>query len=380
MGFVKKIEPLSPSKKIIHHNRLELSAADIRACVAVLKSGQLAQGPKVEALERAWAQASGKKFAAAVSSGVSALRLGLHALGVKAGDEVIVPGYSCVALMNPILSLGAKPILADIVDDGLTLDPADVAKSITRRTKAVVAVHLFGMPAPVAELMKLGLPVLEDCAHGIGGYMGKHPFGSVGTLNFSSFYATKMIGAGEGGVVAGDDVSQIEKIRCARDYGNQAPDAHHLNDKLTELEAALALSQLQRLKRILARRKRIFEGYTRKIFRCGLDLELPSDRPGRIHYRYIVTLKRPGAAGVVEALKSRSVVATQPVWDLRSTWIWPGPGRLPGCAKAFDRVVSLPFHAKITEEDQKRVVDALSKVLVDKVTLHKRRERDSNPR
>jgi len=195
----------------VKHNKVEFSTLEALAAARVIKSGQIIAGPKVKELERLWACTVKSEDAAMVSSGLSALKLALIALGVSDGDEVIVPGYSCSALQISALSIGAKPILADIKDD-LTLDPKDVGKRITDKTKAIIAVHTFGAYCDIKSLQKLGVSIVEDMAHGV--------FLMNGTLCISSFWPTKLIGSTGGGIVAGDK-RLVKKVKKYRYYGDQ---------------------------------------------------------------------------------------------------------------------------------------------------------------
>ena len=350
---------------IVPHSRPFVGLPEVQAISSVLMSHQLAQGYKVRELEQRWCEATGTRVSAAVGSGVAALRLALLALEVGPEDEVIVPAYSCVALFNAVLALGATPVPADVIPDYWTLAPDDVHRHLTRRTKAIIAVHLFGCPFAFAELAVFGLPIVEDCAHGIGGFSGDSPFGGIGTLSMSSFYATKMLVAGEGGIVAGYNPTLIDRVRQARDYGDQSPDGRHLNDKMTDIEASLALVQLSRLSDILARREdraRRYHSSLESLYRAKL-VELPIDIPGRIWYRYAVRLTRHMATSVVEKMAAEGVRAEQPVWDLRRTKVWNDT--FVNSSLAFDHIISLPLYPDLTELEQNRVCAAFRRCLED---------------
>lgn len=348
---------------VVRHSQCTVTEGEIAAVVAVLRSGHVAQGPRVGELEARWARATSTTAAAAVSSGVGALRLALIAVGVGPGHEVILPAYSCVALMNAALALGAVPVLADVLPGSWTLSPADVRRRLTPRTKAIIAVHLFGCTADMGELLALGVPVIEDCAHGIGGSADGRPFGGLGTVSISSFYATKMLAGGEGGIVASTDTRLIERVRQARDYGDQPPDGRHLNDKMTDMEAALVMGQLGRLTETLAERERLAHRYQeilRPLADAGL-LELPSEMGGRIWYRYAPLLSRHQAPAVAAEMAARGLKSDQPVWDLRSTPVWRDD--CPSTGVAFDRLLSLPLYPGLSHFDQQRVCAALSAAL-----------------
>lgn len=353
-GFVFALD-----RGTIQHSRPWLGKKDAAAAESAVLSRHIAQGALVQELERYWAAATQRHSAVAVGSGLAALRLSLLALGVGPGDEVIVPAYSCVALLNAVLALGAKPVLADIRCDDWTLSPDDVARRMTSRSKAIIAVHLFGAPAPIRALMKFGVPIVEDCAHGIGGLCDGGQFGSCGTLSMASFYATKMLAAGEGGVVAANSELLLGRIRRARDYGDQPPDGRHLNDKMTDLEAALALAQLARLHEILARRVQRAERYHKELHDLadqGL-VRLPALSPNRVWYRYAVRLLKHRASKVLDTLTKLGVRVEHPVWDLRGTAYWATG--LDTAALAFDRIVSLPLYPDLSEWEQALVCAAL---------------------
>lgn len=347
----------------VPHSRPFIGEAEVVAASSVLRSLFLAQGPVGAELEEAWCAQTGMAAAACVGSGVGALRLGLLALGIGPGDEVVVPAYSCVALLNAPLALDARPVLADVEIDDWTLSVDDVQRRLTPASRAIVAVNLFGMPSRLAELADLGLPVIEDCAHGIGGQTSAGPFGGGSEVSMSSFYATKMIGAGEGGIVAASRPELVERVRRARDYGDQLPSADHLNDKMTDVEAAIALSQLNRLGEILrlrAERAAVYEQTLAPLAEQGLVV-LPESNQHRIWYRYAARLLRHDAAEVCDRMTARGVHAERPVWDLSASEFWRDD--LDGSTEAFRRVISLPLFPGLGHEEQARVCEALADCL-----------------
>lgn len=372
LGFVVDDQKSTPECYVfsrplpdIQHSRPFLGAAEAEAAASVIASGQLSMGPVAKELEQRWCDLTSMSDAACVSSGLAALRLALLALDVGPGDEVLMPAYSCVALLNAVLALDATPVLADIKEDDWTLSPSDVKQRVTNKTKAIIAVHLFGMPAAIPDLLSLSLPVVEDCAHGIGGSCNGRPFGGVGTVNISSFYATKMIAAGEGGIVAAHDRALINRVRCARDYGDQLPNRHYLNEKMTDIEAALAHEQVKRLPEMLSLRLERAERYDKwlaPLAERGL-IVLPQRLPGRIWYRYTVRLVRHAAGAVCEWMAKHRVRVEQPVWDLRESAFW-SPA-LEVSALAFDRVISLPLYPDLNAADQEIVCHTLSRCLED---------------
>ena len=351
------------STPVIPHSRPFLGKEEVEAVSRVLASRHIAEGPEVESLEKEWSAATGTRGAACVGSGLAALRLTMHAMGVKQGGEVIVPAYSCISVLNAVLALGATPVLADVERDRWTLDPVSAAQQRTSRTKAIIAVHLFGMPARLGALEEIGVPVIEDCAHGIGGFVGKGPFGGATAASVASFYATKMIAAGEGGVVASNHEQILAAVRQARNPSDQTPNGVHLNDKMTDMEAAIARVQLSRLKWTLSEREKRARRYSQLLSDVadrGL-LVLPGAAEGRIWYRYAVRLTHGSAAAVAGALQKQGIFADQPVWDLRGAVKWMAG--LQGTEIAFDRVLSLPLYPDLTDAEQERVCERLTEVM-----------------
>ena len=187
------------TQHIIPHSKPSLGLKEVAALMRVMQSGQIAQGTAVDVFEKELAQITGVKGAVAVSSGTAALHLGLLALGIGKGDEVLLPSYVCTALLNAIHYTHATPRLVDIHPDSFNIDASMVKKSLSKRSKAIIVPHLFGLPADLDDLLAMGVPVIEDCAHALGmSYHGK-TVGGFGVFSFASFYATKLITTGEGG-------------------------------------------------------------------------------------------------------------------------------------------------------------------------------------
>jgi perosamine synthetase len=347
----------------VPHSRPWIEHKEIEAVVSVLNSRQLSQGPCVAELERLWCKATQCSAAAAVGTGLGALRLALLALGVGSGNEVILPSYCCVALANAALAIGATPVCADVDFDSWTLSAEDVQRKVTKQTKAIIAVHLFGYPADVQKLAAFDVPVIEDCAHGIGGTTGSTPFGGGSQLSIGSFYATKMLCAGEGGIVASPHANLINLVIKSRDYSDQEASGSRLNDKLTDFQAALAIAQLQKLKEILYRRQaraRRYHSLLAGLVDEGL-IALPLDTAGRIWYRYTIRLTRHLARKVSQRMREFSVSAELPV----HSWRQPGTSdkTLPVTMEAFDRLLSLPLYPDLSVLEQDLVVSSLRSAL-----------------
>ncbi|MGH3000853.1 MAG: DegT/DnrJ/EryC1/StrS family aminotransferase, partial [Gaiellaceae bacterium] len=202
----------------------ELGDEELAEVAAVLETGQLTMGPKVDEFEALLCGATGTAHAAAVSSGTAALHVAVLALGVGPGDEVLVPAYTFPATANVVALAGAKPVLVDVDPVTMNLDPEDAARRVTARTKAVLAVHLFGRPARMEQLPDV--PVLEDAAGALGASHAGRPCGSLGLLACFSFHPRKIVTTGEGGAVTTGDADIDERVRSLRHHGWSPSDAY----------------------------------------------------------------------------------------------------------------------------------------------------------
>ena len=245
----------------------------MQAIATVVRSGQLCLGACVQQFERGMAAFVGVSGGVAVSSGTAALELALRALGVGPGDEVILPSYVCAAPWLATVRVGAEPRVVDIDPTTYAIDPGRASKLLSARTKAIIVPHPFGLPADLTKLQTLGIPLIEDCAQTLGATEAGRPVGSVGVMAICSFYATKLLCVGEGGMVLSQDSALLEKCRALRDY-DEAPslDAAAYNYKMTDVQAALGLSQLARFRSFLDRRATIASAYQAALARTGLVL------------------------------------------------------------------------------------------------------------
>ncbi|MBI2204635.1 MAG: DegT/DnrJ/EryC1/StrS aminotransferase family protein [Candidatus Rokubacteria bacterium] len=322
-----------------------------------MAGGQVAQGPEVAAFERALARRFGTPAAAAVSSGTAALQLALRAVGVGPADEVIIPTYVCDALWHAVMQVNATPVLADADPVTLSLAPDDAKRRLTRRTRCLVVPHAFGRPVDMPAFTALGVSVVEDCAQTISPSDATSPVGSLGTIAIGSFYATKLLTTGEGGVVAGPE-ALVAQARGARDYDEQPDLVPRGNFKLTDMQAALGLAQLERLDGFLARRRAIAARY-----RAALQdspCRLPDDSPGHVYHRFVVAVTRP-VADVLSALHARGVVARRPVF--RPLHRALGIGGYPEADRLWDASLSLPCYPTLTDDDVDRVAASLREAL-----------------
>jgi perosamine synthetase len=343
---------------LIPHARPTVTEADAERVARAVRSGQLAQGPEVAAFERELADRLGVEAVAVVSSGSAALELGLRALGVGAGDEVIIPTYVCAALHHAVTRCGARPVLADADPPTLSINVDDVKRRLGPRTRALIVPHAFGLAVDLEPLRALGVPVVEDCAQTLGVRIEGRPVGSLGRLAVCSFYATKLLTTGEGGAVAGP-AALVARVRDTRDYDERDDLAPRFNYKLTDLQAALGRGQLARLDQFIARRRVLAARYRGRL--AGVAAGLPGDAGGRhVYHRFVVTVDRP-LGPLIAALEARGVGARRPVY--RPLHRALGLDGYPEAERLWARALSLPCYPTLTDAEADTVATALAEAL-----------------
>lgn len=343
--------------------------------VSVLRSGMIAQGPLVEAFESAVSSMTGVGHAVAMSNGTASLIAALHVLGVGAGDEVITSPFTFVATLNAILAVGARPRFADIDATTFTVCPASVEALLTSRTRVVLPVHLYGQPADMTAIATIavrhGLAVVEDAAQALGATHAGRAAGSFG-LGAFSFYATKNVTTGEGGMVTTNDDALAESLRLFRNQGMRQPyeyGAFGLNLRLTDLQAAMGLPQLDQLPDITARR-----AHNAAVLTAGLSdirgLAIPRVRDGDRHvfHQYTVRIEAGARidrdalkstldeAGIGAAVYYPKLVFEHPCFRHHPSIVIDD---CPTAAAATGHVLSLPVHQHLSDSDLERIVSTV---------------------
>jgi dTDP-4-amino-4,6-dideoxygalactose transaminase len=353
-----------------------LLGADERAAVErVLTSGMLAQGPEVAAFEAEFSEHVGGRPCVAVNSGTSALLLGLLALGVGPGDEVIVPSFSFAATANAVALTGAAPVFVDIEPTHFGIDPDAVRRAIGERTAAVMAVHLYGHPAAADLLAAIaadhGLAFVEDAAQAHLAALGGRPVGTFGAFAAFSFYPTKNMTAGEGGMVVCADEATARHVRLLRNQGMERRYANEIvgyNARMTDLHAAIGRVQLRRLPEWTAARRRnaafLTEALAPTAERAGLVLPAVGAGADPVWHQY--TVRSPhrdelvatlGGLGVPTGVYYPTPIHRLPAYDLDLD--------LPQTAAAAESVLSLPVHPLLSDAHLDRIVAAVDQAVAE---------------
>jgi dTDP-4-amino-4,6-dideoxygalactose transaminase len=331
-----------------------------QAFAEVLEGGKFVFGPNVAAFEREAADYLGVPETVGVANGTDAIVLVLDALGIGRGDEVICPAFTFYATAEAIARREATPVFADIDPATLNLDPADVERKLTQRTKAIMPVHLFGRPAPLGDLAGLGVPIVEDAAQAFG----SPDIAGTGIASTFSFYPTKnLFGLGDGGLIAVRDELLAERIRMLRFHGSKAKKTFEYigyNSRLDEIQAAALRIFLRRLDDWTAARREAAARYVE----LGLDelCEIPVDEPGHVYHLFVC--RSPERDRIRAALTEAEIGNAeyyQPPLHLQPALRYLGyeEGSLPETERASRDNFSVPLWAGITAEQQERVVDVV---------------------
>jgi dTDP-4-amino-4,6-dideoxygalactose transaminase len=339
----------------------------------VLESQQFIMGPEVGRLEAEVSALIGCSFAISCASGSDALLLALMALGVDSGDEVITTPFSFVATAGSISRLKAKPVFVDIDRETYNVDGTQLEAAITNRTKAIIPVHLFGLPADMGTISEIagahGLPVIEDAAQSIGSRYNGRYVGNIGICGCFSFFPSKNLGgAGDGGMMTTNDAELAERLSVLRSHGSRKKyqyDLLGINSRLDSLQAAILLVKLKHLDEATKARQRNADRYRQLFKQAGLDglIALPIQPEGRRHvYNQFVIRAHErhqlrehlGHCGIPTEIYYPSPLHLQPAF----AYLGYRPGAFPRAEDASQHVLALPVFPQMTEEQQKIVVDA----------------------
>lgn len=358
------------SKGFIPVAKPNIGVKERRAVDRVLRSGMLAQGPEVAAFESEFSEkvVDGRPCVA-VNSGTSAQHLGLLASGVRPGDEVIVPSFTFAATANAVALTGATPVFADISSDTHCVNPESIEAAITPRTVGIMPVHLYGHPAPMTEIMDLAakhhLAVFEDAAQAHLAKLGGKRVGTFGAFAMFSFYPTKNMTSGEGGMVVCEDESLARTVRLLRNQGMERQYENEVvgfNNRMTDVHAAIGRVQLRQLDKWTARRQ-ANAAFLSKHLPASVT---PHTAPTAEHVYHQYTIQVQGDRDhIARDLRERYGVGTgvyypTPSHLLKSLEHYPRANELPHTRAASQSVLSLPVHPQLSRADLNRIVKAVA--------------------
>ena len=381
-----------PQREFIPFHKPAIGEDEIQSVVETLKSGWLTTGPKVKRFEEDFARYLGCGHAIAVNSGTAALHLALDAIGIKEGDDVIVPTMTFAATAEVVLYFRANPVLVDCEPETLNLDPKQIEAAITSKTKAIIPVHIAGQPCNMDEILKIAkkhdLKVIEDAAHALpAGCQGKK-VGTIGDITCFSFYATKTITTGEGGMATTENPEWANRMRVMSLHGISLDAWDRYTDKgswyyeiirpgykynLTDIAAAIGIEQLKRCDEFWEARRRI-AGHYHEAFADLPEIQIPGCLPDMQHawHLYVIQLNierlKINRQDFIKALKGQNIGTSVHFIPLhlhpfyRDTFGYQ-PADFPQASAVFERIVSLPIYPGMTEANVRDVIVAVRKLI-----------------
>jgi len=391
LGGVKKmIETKTIEKMTLHVKNVEparnipiarpvITEEEIGAVVDVLRSGMLAQGRVVCEFEEKFADYTGVKHAIAVANGTIALDVALKALGIKEGDEVITTPFTFIATANTILYQGARPVFADIDDKTFNIDPSDILDKITPKTKAITGVHLFGHPFDIRAIQEIcedyNLLLIEDCAQAHGAEYRGVKVGSYGSVGCFSFYPTKNMTTGEGGIITTDDDEIARICKLLRNHGQDEKYLHTMlgyNYRMTDIQAAIGIVQLEKVDELNQKRIENATYLNKYIKRSGITLPVRNNNVKHVYHQYAITINEEDGFsssreelmadlrknGVGSAIHYPLPIHRQPLYrDLGYT---EKDVICPVADRVATKILSLPVHPALTKEDLKIIAETVN--------------------
>lgn len=368
-------------KQNIPYGRQWVDKADIKEVVRVLKSDWVTQGPVVEQFEKAVAKYCGAKYAVAVSSGTAALYIAYRAAGIKEGDEVITTPLTFAATANMAAMLGAKPVFADIDEKTLNIDPGEIEKKITGKTKAIMPVDFAGRPCDYSKIIKIArennILVIEDACHALGAKYNGKKIGSLADMTILSFHPVKAITTGEGGMVLTNNKDFYEKLKVLRNHGmvkNPEKGKWHyeieepsFNCRITDIQCALGFSQLKKLDKFLQKRRQIAKAYSRA-FADLKNIIIPAEEKNAESAWHLYPVQFQGDRGKIFDFLQKNGINCQvhymplhmhPFYKIKFGF---KEGDFPNAEKYYKAAISLPIFPKMSEPEIKKVIKIIQKI------------------
>ncbi len=352
---------------MIHHSRPSVISTKqlIKNIKEIFNNKFFSEGKFVEQFEQELCKFFGRKYAVCVSSGTAGLHLALLSLAVDNNSEVILPAYTCSAVLNSVLYTGAKPVIVDVEDGGFNISYKEIKKHLTKKTKAIIVPHMFGYPSEdIKKIVALDIPVIEDTTQSLGAKIDGELVGRFGKLNILSFYATKMITTfGEGGAIITDDKKLYNTIKDIKEYDKKNKFRLRYNYKLSEIQAIYGLVQLKNLFKLVKIRKKIFDLYKTKLKKCNIKIFEPKNNVVLSYYRFIVQLiEKMDLNKIIERYKKFGIEVARPVYLPLDKYYF-NKFFCKNSKLLYETTISLPIYPSLKEEEAEYIVEVTQKLI-----------------
>lgn len=331
---------------LIQHSNPTIGIKERNSLLRALQIGFLSEGIITQKLENGLKKFIGTKYGIATNSGTSALHLSLLSLDVDKDIEVIIPSFVCTSVLNAINYIGAKPVICDIELDSFNLSLEDTKRKVKRKTKAIVLPYMFGNPAEIDKFLELDIPIIEDCAQSLGATYKSRKLGGFGIASIFSFYATKVIATGQGGMVLTNSHKIFNKVKDLIEYDERNDYKVRYNYKMTDIQAALGLVQLKRINAFIERRREIARYYNTMFSKY--DIIIPIRDPGHIYYRYVIRINA-SVKKFIQRLGKIGIEAKPPVFKPLHRYLGLDKKLFPNTEKIFKTAVSIPIYPSLTD-------------------------------
>ena len=345
----------------IPHSKPTVGRDEVKGIQEVLASGRIATGEEVAGFEQEMAAYLGLRGGVATASGTAALHLSLLALGVKERDEVIIPSFTCSALLNAVHYCRATPVVVDIDKETMNISLSVTQKALSKRTAAIVVPHMFGHPVEnMSDFLSFGPPLIEDCAQSLGATSQGIMTGTQGTIAMLSFYATKVITTGHGGMVVSQNEDLLERVRDLRAYDKKMEYRIRYNYCMTDMQGRMGRIQLEKLPAFLEARRKRAQWYEKHLSNLE-GVVLPIQKG--IYYRYVIKIKNGRLQNALEQLHQNGIEAQRPVFSPLHRYL--GLDGFDITEQVFSEALSLPLYPRLTAEEVRYTARCLSSAVND---------------
>jgi perosamine synthetase len=345
--------------KMIPHSKPFVDRKDLIEVSKQIKSGKHATGAKTKEFEKEFAKYHKVKYSRAVNSGTNAIYLALLSLNIKKGDEVILPSYVCQSVLSAVNYTNAKPVFADVEKGKFNICYETIKKVVSKKTKAIIVPHMFGIPADIKEIKKLKISVIEDCAQSLGAEIQNKKVGSLGDIGIFSFYATKVISTGQGGMIVTNSKKISDKINDLMKYDQRKTYKIAYNFSLSDIQSSLGLNQLKKLNGFIRKRKEIAKQYD-SFFKNKFNL---IKRPkGSIAFRYLIKFENKEKRKKFQTyLMEKKIVSEQPVFNPLHKYFKLKSLDFKNTEEIQNNVLSLPIYPALKKREIKKIIKKVLK-------------------